>query len=89
MEKNYNRNNNDKRIEFSSDLLLNFSFLIGLTHWTCIFGFGFSKIKILTFTFLPISILSWICGMIFIYFLLKIITSDILFSEKQKINIKK
>ena len=78
---NYKQNNRNDSIEFSSSKFLNLVFSIGLFHLIYIFLFGFSSTNILSYMYLPFSFIAWICSIIFIYFIFKVLFFEVFFKK--------
>ncbi|MFL2801470.1 MAG: hypothetical protein ACJ0DD_01735 [Paracoccaceae bacterium] len=78
---NYKKNTRNDTIEFSSSKFLNLVFSIGFFHLIYIFLYGFSSTIILSYIYLPLSIIAWICSIIFIYFIFKVLFFEV-FSKK-------
>ena len=78
---NYKQNNRNDYIEFSSSKFLNLVFSIGFFHLIYIFLFGFSSTYILSYIYLLFSMIGWICSIIFIYFIFKVLFFEV-FSKK-------
>ena len=79
--KNYILKISNNNIEFSSNNFFNFVIAIGFFHLSYILLFGFFPINFSNIVYNLIVNSLWICSIVFIYFLIRIILFEIIFRK--------
>tara|TARA_A100001011_G_C13845824_1_gene648880 strand:+ start:391 stop:636 length:246 start_codon:yes stop_codon:yes gene_type:complete len=63
---------------FSSHFVINITLLIGFCHWLGLFYLGVHQAHDMTILLVPLSLLSWLAGLIFVTLILRIVIFDII-----------